>query len=495
MVVKPLIRDFLANQFKLIQTQAAKGVGYFLDSVVIASEPRPRRFGECAETWQRNDIIAPKIEAMEWLAGLRPEYAGPTSFLDILPRGHDKSSLEGRLASWLLCYSKNPITGYLVAADKDQAALILDAMQTEAKLNPWLNSQLTFIKNKVCGPSGTLEALPADDAGGYGYRGNLLIFDEFTHWKNDRMWKAVMSGRHKRASLAIVISNAGLLGSWQDGIRQTVKDRPKWHVFEAPERVQLASWMTKDRVDDTRSILPPSEAARVLDNVWIDPVIEAGYLTIDEVKACIDPSRSRSTARNQQYKYVVTWDYGIKNDRSVGTVGHVDENGVCVVDVMDVFAGSHDRPILIDDVEKWIEAQIELFDPKAFIFDPWQMEGTIQKLERRGKKVVRFTYRGAAGNQEMATVLRGRITNKRIVWYEGCGDLTNDTLVDEIAGLRVISKPGSWRFDHDPNKHDDRAVALGMLALYVSEYPAMQTTRRMPVVRIPQANHRPWGTE
>jgi hypothetical protein len=39
----------------------------------------------------------------------------------------------------------------------------------------------------------------------------------------------------------------------------------------------------------------------------------------------------------------------------------------------------------------------------------------------------------------------------------------DDDLLDELANLRVReSAPGVYRVDHDPDKHDDRAIALAL---------------------------------
>ena len=495
MVISP---EKLQKQGEMVARLSEISILHYLQHVVIASDPEPKRFGACAEWWQREKIIAPKVGALEWIAGMRPDYEGPVSFMDILPRGHDKSSLEGRLVNWLLAFAKKPITGYLIAADLDQASLIIEAQQAEAKLNPWLNERLSFVKRKITGPAGTVEALPADAGSTYGLRGNVFIFDEVTHWPNDLMWKAAMSGRHKKDSIAIVISNAGLKDSWQDHVRRTVKQRPSWHVFEAPEGKQLASWMNAKMVEDVRATLPPSEADRVLGNRWIDPVEEADYLRRDEVEKCVDRTLVRSVKRDPKYKYVLSWDYGRVNDRSVGVVGHLDENNRCVIDVMDVFAGSKQRPIDIETVEAWIEEQEKRFHLKAMVFDPHQMEGTIQAWERKGKTVIRHTGRQGAANMEIAMILRSRIVNGLLVWYPGCGDLlidggSTETLADELAGLRVKRMPYGFRFDHETDMHDDRAVALGMLALYVSEYASITPMLNLPKIVIPQFKQNFWG--
>lgn len=488
----------LQKQGEMIARLSSISIKHYLEHVIIAADPAPKRFGECAEWWQREKIIAPKVGALEWIAGMNPKYDGPVSFMDILPRGHDKSSLEGRLINWLLAFSLRPITGYLIAADLDQASLIIEAQQAEAKLNPWLNERLTFSRHKITGPSGTVVALPADAGSTYGLRGNVFIFDEFTHWPNDLMWRAAMSGRHKKESVAIVISNAGLKDSWQDVVRHVYRNRPSWHFFEAPENETLASWLSPKMLEDVRAGLPPSEADRVLGNRWIDPVEEADYLRRDEVDLCMDVALSQAVARNPKYKYVLSWDYGRVNDRSVGVVGHLDEHGRCVIDVMAVFAGSKQRPIAIETVEQWIEQQEKTFRLSAMVFDPHQMEGTIQAWERKGMKVIRHTGRQGAANMEIAMVLRSRIVNKLLAWYPGCGDLLiaggrTETLSDELSGLRVKRMPYGFRFDHEAGAHDDRAVALGMLALYVSEYASLVPTVKMPKIHIPQHSTKFWG--
>lgn len=45
-------------------------------------------------------------------------------------------------------------------------------------------------------------------------------------------------------------------------------------------------------------------------------------------------------------------------------------------------------------------------------------------------------------------------------------------LLDELANVRLReTSPGVFRLDHDAGKHDDRAVALGLAALALTEKP------------------------
>lgn len=475
---------------RLLSHYSKESLRYYLQHVMIASEPAARPFGEVAEPWQR-DILRAKIPAIEYVAGINPDYfdtktskGGPLSFMTILPRGHDKSSLEGRLTSWLITSSRKYVPAYIVASDMDQGRLILDAMHVEAKLNPWLYEQLTFTKKRVDGPTGFVEVLPADAGSAYGLRGRFYIFDEWTHWKNESMSTAVLSGSEKiPGSVVVILSNAGLLGSWQHQQRQIAEDDADWVVFDKPG--QLATWMSPERVAKKARMLPPMEAKRVFGNVWIDPAAESGYLLPTEVDACATLGR----AMNLMYRlrrepgvsnYVAACDYGARKDRCVCVVGHMGKDGTVIVDRMDVFQGTPASPIHPGTVATWCAQVKAAFSPRLFVVDPHELEGTIMDMERNGYRVKRFTGRGGKDNMEMAIHMRALIVNQKLLWYDRCGwqkvvhPVTNreevQDFTSELKGLVVVKKQYGWRFDHESNAHDDKAVAVGMMSLAAVEF-------------------------
>lgn len=458
----------------LLLEMSRRSVRDYMGAVLINAGTGPKRFGDAADPWQL-DLLKPKLRAIEALAGHRNDYTGPWSFMSILARGHDKSSLEGRICTWLLLASKRPIHGYILAADRDQGRLILQAMQDEYNLNAWLHGQITFTKNVVTGPGGFVEVLPCDAASSYGLRGNLYIADEFTHWKREKEWTAMISGREKvDPSLLIVLSNAGLLGTWQHDVRTRVEHDDDWVLFE--RRGQLATWMNRERIEKMRLLLPPSEGRRLYDNVWIDPVEDLDYLRREEVEACAELGR-RLGLRGLTFRspvvsnYVGSLDYGPRKDRTVFTILHEDADRRVIVDRMDVWQGSGDNPVSIRRVEDHLRDLHRTFRPKTWVVDEYQMAGTIEALTSEGIPVERFAARGGQANYEAAQWLRQRIVNRTIAWYDGCGAIGKETLVDELAGLRVKRMSYGYRFDHENQKHDDRAVALCMAGLRSADYP------------------------
>lgn len=478
---------------RLLAHYSRESLRYYLQHVMIASEPEAGPFGQIAEKWQR-DLLRAKIPAIEFVAGLNPSYFDvynpdaetnkPLSFMTILPRGHDKSSLEGRLTSWLLIASKKYVPAYIVASDRDQGRLILQAMEHEARLNPWLYKQLTFTKDRVDGPTGFVEVLPADAGSAYGLRGRFYIFDEWTHWKNEAMSTAVLSGSEKvPGTVVVILSNAGLLGSWQHNQRLVAETDRDWVLFDKPG--QLASWMSAARVAKKARLLPPMEARRVYGNKWIDPASESGYLLPPEIDGCVALSNALGLMMRMRREpgvsnYVAACDYGARKDRTVCVVVHMAKDGTVVVDRMDVFQGSPAAPVHPGVVATWCAEVNAAFGPRVFVIDPHELEGTIMDLERSGYRVKRFTGRGGQDNMEMAVHLRSLIVNQKLLWYPRAGwqkvvnKVTNreeeQDFTSELRGLVVVKKQYGWRFDHESNAHDDKAVAVGMAALAAVEF-------------------------
>ena len=492
------LHDLIARGREERLQRSRKSLLYYLEHVVINSKPEPRRFGQIAEAWQR-EIIAPKVPAFEFLAGLNPGYwnqvsgGGPLSFFTVLPRGHDKSSLEGRLLTWLLISSRVPISGYILAADADQGALILEAMADEARLNPWLTPLLSFSRRAVRGPAGAVKVIPADAHSAFGQRGNIYVYDEITNWpeRGYKMWEAVISGREKiPGSLHVILTNAGILDSWQHEEFMKSQADPDYVVYS--REGQLASWMVRERVDKLKKRLPPSEAERVFENKWIDAATEHDYLRRGEIEACVEEGKALGLHIKLRREigvqnYIVGLDYGAKRDRTALVVLHVDSAQRCIIDRLDVWQGSPEDPVQIPKVESWIKEVRQGFNPTLFVLDPSNLESTCQWMEREHMPLERFSPRGGAGNFELAQHLRSLVVNRQLLWYPTAGDLRitkygrelTETFVDELAGLIVKKMPYGYRFDHENQKHDDRSVAVGMAALRAYEF-----TQHTPVAPV-----------
>ena len=454
----------LTRLFGIHSRLSRRSLRYYLDNVVINSSPEPRAWGTIREPWQ-DQLLTHKIPIFEHLAGIGPR-PDRLNFCDILPRGHDKSSLEGRLVSWLLLYSRRPITAYILAADKDQGKLIVKAMREEAELNPWVNDSLAFTATGCTGPCGSVEVLPADVGGANGLRGNLYIFDEVTNWDKPKakdLWRTVMSGTAKvNPTVVGVLSNAGYIGSWQEKVLRPLARSRRWHYHEAPG--PQATWMSADAIAELRTQLASqAEGRRLYDNQWINAAEELDYLTRDEIAACFDDTRSYQPVGDVRVrKYFVSIDYGPKRDRTVCLVMH-REGQLAVVDRMDVWT----TPCDPSEVSAWCKGVMKGFSVREWVIDPYQLGFLIEQLRRDRCNVHEYLSRGGAGNYAIAQHLRGFIASGNLRLYPGCGY----NLVDELANLVVKKMSYGFRIDHSSSGHDDQAVALGMALVRSMEYP------------------------
>lgn len=446
----------------------------YLKYVAINSSPEPKKFADLAEDWQWDQArtVGPAIEAV---MGLRPTYRGKRAFWRTMPRGHDKSSSIARLMNYALCYSRKSISAVVAASDRDQAAFITDFMEAEARLNPWFKNKLQFKVGKVEGTNNSnLKVLAADAFGSFGLTNDIIICDELTHWANEKLWNTLISGSNKRiASVIIIITNAGTMGTWQWKIREVARTDKTWHFYEAPG--PMAKWMDSPRVASMRLMMPPSEAKRVLDNQWVDPSEDAGYVSRAEAMSCeergIEMGLSEQFVGQPDREYFAGVDYGPKKDRTVLTVGH-RRNNMFVVDQMVVLQGK-DYPgkyVPVLDVENWMRRINKSFPNCTFVVDMYQMEGSVQALSGIAT-IERFEPRGGKANYEMASIMRSAIVNGRLAWYPNCGSLTaqNDagvyrqhTLIDEFAESIIQPTSAGYRLQHLSNGHDDRLCSLGM---------------------------------
>ncbi len=433
------------------------------------------------EDWQW--ALANKvIPAIEHSAGIRTDYNGALRFWFTLPKGSDKTSFTARLLNYAMAYTRRNIMCYAAAKDRDQAGLLLNAMRNEAALNPWLATHLNFRNYEVDGTKESLlRILAADAKGTAGILPDLIVLDELTQWENEEFFNQLMGGVSKRASVkkvdqctVIVISNAGYKFDFAWNALQTAKrfvyPKGKWYIYESPPYTKLAGWMSQESIDEQSSFLPPDMKDMLYNNLWIDPNLSRGLVTREQAQKCEDPSLQECIRPEYGVSYCGAIDFGPIKDRTVLTLGHQRPDGTVQIDHMKVLQGSKERHVQIYDVEAWIDQMIERFNMRSIVIDPYQMEGTIQKYQRK-LRVETFEARGGKANYEMAVTLRTTIVNEKLKWYRGCGDILLKggihTFVDELAELVLRPMAYGYRIDHESGRHDDRICSVGMLAVHL----------------------------
>lgn len=483
---EPTLEDVGANVGRACAEASARSLRDYLELVRIDGSHGPRCFGACAEPWQRRSLW-PIMTAVEAACGMNEAYAGPRCFWRDLPQGHDKSSGIARILNGAVAFSRKTIRAGCFAKDTQQAKRIWQFMKDEARLNPWIAAQLDFlqsphfrVRNKYTGSE--LEIFDADFEGNAGHKLDVTICEELTWWpaKAKNLFDQLYSRRQKIGrSVFIILGNAGMKKTWQWALKcEAERDPTTWDYYRTEGSV--AGWMDPRQLERDRRNLSPSMAARLIDNRWIDED-ENAYLYRTDVEACVARARELGMVPYEApvpgIKYAGTIDAAISKDYAVVTIcGLFPDDSVraASMDVFDrrTFPGGKIPLALIESTAVKRHRQFNA----SWLIDPYQMEWFCQKYEGVWP-LERMVYRGGLTNLAVAEQVKTLIMAQLLLWPEHMGllhvpDETGEvrpyTIADEFCDLVVKEMPTyGWRWDHKAQKHDDRAMTLGMGAYHL----------------------------
>ena len=409
-----------------------------------------RRWGEVCADFQMEDAEAIFSDV------------GPQWHFLTRPRGGSKTTdLAGVALCWLATTAPPGARGYVVASDRDQAALLTDAAAGLVDRTPELRSVVAVRQFKIVANNGaTVEVLAADGSSAFGLRPSLVV-DELAVWPNtrnaQRVWSAIVSSLGKvKGSKFVCITSAGEPSSFAYRTLQNAKKSPdRWHVHEVEGPLP---WVN---VDDLKAQgLRDSEYARLHLNLWTqaeDRLVSADDL---EAAAVLDGDQDPKT----RLRYIVSCDLGLVRDRTVICVGHAEptspEPGAprrVVIDSLRKWRGSHRKPVQLAEIEAYLCLISERYNRAKILADPWQAAGLLQRLKSQGVRAEQFpfttTSTGRIG-QALHLALRNRL-----LWIPNDADL-----LAELARVRLRETGiGTARLDHDSDGHDDQAVAIAII--------------------------------
>lgn len=234
-----------------------------------------RRWGEAAQPWQWTDA--------------RAVLDGPRRLAYITrPRGASKTTdLAGITIAALVDQLPPASRSYAAAADREQAALLVDAMAGFVERTPGLPLKVDSWKATASHSGATVEVLAADAAGAFGKLPHLVIVDERAQWKTttepERLWRALFSALPKvKGSRLVVLTTAGDPAHPAGRLIARARTSPRWYVSELPGP---CPWADADDLAEQQAELPAWEYARLHLNEW---TASADRLTNpDDLAACI----------------------------------------------------------------------------------------------------------------------------------------------------------------------------------------------------------------
>jgi hypothetical protein len=405
---------------------------------------------------------------------------GPRLHFITRPRGGSKTTDIAAVAlAWLVMEAPPLANAHVVAANAEQATILIDAAAAFIVRTPELHGLVTVEAERLIGPNGAwVRVLPQSSTGAWGLRdAHLLICDEFAQWENTtrarRVWTAIRSTVQKVPGCRLILlTSAGEPSHWTYPIYERAKKDPMWRVSEAPGPVP---WQSPADLEALRRELLPSEYDRLVLNLWTEG--EDHAITPEDWAVAAVPCHHvvrapagiagggwRVAHHDPLQSYIITIDLGLKADATVIVVAHKEwtgtpgeSNTVMIVDHLERYVGSRKKHVPVAWVEERLMALAREYHARI-LADPYQMAGSIQKLRAAGFKIEEFPFT-ATSVSEIAHALVKAFHNRRIT-VPDIRDLETELLTVRLKE----TANGGIRFDHDADKHDDQAVALGIAA-------------------------------
>jgi phage terminase large subunit-like protein len=435
-----------------------------------------RRWGEVAVAQQWTDARAV----------LDPTSATPFHF-QTRARGFSKTDDLAGCAIAAMLEQLGPASRlFALAADRDQGRLLIESIAGLRARTPELAGALKVDTYRVTATrtGSTLEVVAADAPSAYGLRPAFLVVDELAQWASTpaprQLWEATTTAMAKvPGARMVVLTSAGDPAHWSYGVLQHAYADPLWRVHEVPGP---PPWADPERLAEQRRRLPESSYLRLFENRWT--AAEDRLANMDDIAACV--TLDGPLDPDPAHHYVIALDVGLKHDRTAVAVCHSepirqqwhgqdreDIGRRVVLDRLHVWSGSRLRPVKLDEVERWIETAARHYNRAPVVADPYQATGLVQRLQSRGVVAEEFTFSSASVGK-LASTLHILLRNRALALPD------DPELIDELQNVRLReTSPGVIRMDHDPGRHDDRAIALAMAAHKLLERPFA------PVVQVP----------
>jgi hypothetical protein len=339
-----------------------------------------------------------------------------------------------------------------VAADQDQAALIIDSIAGFMSRNPIL-SELVIQKNLVrnTATDSELRVMSADDRTSYGIRPRKVYFDELSLQPDDRLWNAMWSAIGKsRYSQMVAVSMAGFdfaSVGWRVREQAAANDR---YYFHTREDSTLAPWLSPEDVEEQRATLHPSDFARFWECRWQEP--RGSWITkemYDKAERGREAHRATSDARHVGFV-----DVGLVHDPTVVAVAHLDGERV-VLDTLRTFQGSKGNPVDIEAVEEETVKLTSAFGVKHWRWESPQAVSSVQRLQNRLPVTVEARYPTANTQAELWGGLYRLFSNGLLTVYP------HEQMRKEALSLHVRTVGGRMKVVESSSIHQDHVVALG----------------------------------
>ncbi len=353
---------------------------------------------------------------------------------------------------------------FVIASDVDQGKLLTEAMDAFCLRNPRLAALFERTKTEWRCPStgSRVRVMASDVASFFGLAGTAqrlrIVCDEFCSWppESRELYNAILTTLPKVPdSQLLVISNAGILGSWQHDT-YIAAEANGTYIF-APEGV-IASWIRPADLERARAALPGPVYERFYENRWAGS--GGAAIALDDWDACLDASLP---PLGEQENVIIGVDAGITGD-SFAIVGvsrdpAQPEDSIAVRDVR-IWTPPSGGSVDFDLPWQYLRDFCKAHEVIQIAFDAYQLHDFMTRFAREFSIWCEpFSQMGARAEADVA--LSQLIRSKRLR-HGGDAELRSHV---ENCVWKMSSNSSQTRFVKSASsKKIDAAVALSMAA-------------------------------
>jgi phage terminase large subunit-like protein len=408
-------------------------------------------------------------------------YAPERETLILLPRGNGKTTLMAAIAVHHLLAVPNPAV-YVAASARDQAAILYESARGFASAVDGI--VLRHLELRV--PGGHLRVLASDAPKVHGLSPTLALVDEYHAHRDDQLWVALASARHKKpGARMITISTAGqgadsplgrlraralagshvrrsaaLTGAQNGPLRMlewALADDADPDDARAVKRANPASWITLDGIREQREALPDLAFQRFVANRWTE---RAGYwLPPGAWQACaadlvLEHDELELAHAVLEYRFEPGERIWVGVDLSGGG-GRSDTAVVWVNERLwvglEIWSGEHEP---VTEVLDLLDQLASTFSVQEVTLDFWRAAGLAAELEQRGLTVSSYPQTDSrmipASKRLHDAIVEGRLRHP------------NHPLLNEhVAAAAARHGRRGWRLDR-ADQPIDGVIALAM---------------------------------
>jgi len=391
------------------------------------------------------------------------------------------------MLTMLLLFGGRFAEGYCIANDLEQAqSRVFQAIKRIVEASPLLKREARITADKITFPAfhqATITTVANDYAGAAGANPTISCFDELWGYVSEnsrRLWDEMVPPPTRKITCRLTVTYAGFSGEsvlleelYKRGMAQP-EVAPGLHagdgILLAWHHDPIAPWQTPQWLAEMRRSLRPNQFLRMIENRFVTS--ESSFVDIEKWDLCTDRDVS-PIVTDKSLAVFIGVDASVKHDSTaIVAVTRLDDLRVRLV-THRIFQPSPDAPL---DFEATIEETlIDLstrFAVRRIAFDPYQLQATMQRLQKRGLPVREFPQ--SVPNLTLASQnLYELIESRSLMLYPDAAM--------RLAASRAIAieTTRGWRIAKEKQSHKiDVIVALAQAA-----HAAMQPTyNEVPLV-------------